>query len=233
MDKKKIREYIMHNAMPLVGHAITKLMKDGVIQDKHDLAHIQEEAVAGMMKSIKSYKPEMGSFASYALPTIIGAAKSAVAGQEARHYIPHDKARAKVEMARAGGEQSQGQAVGSTASDPSGRAAMESAGGVASGDEGGAMMGVSKETSPAAKFANQYRQYVDSVIRPKVQAKEAELKGTSAPAPQPAAQQAAPAEAPKPKVVRRDRMAPEQQERLKHIDAARLARGKGGSNGNQ
>jgi hypothetical protein len=228
MDKKQAREYVLHNFMPLVGHAITKGMKDGTIKDKHDLTHIQEEAVAGMMKALQSYKPERGNFTSYAMPTIMGAVKSAVAHQEARHYIPHDAARAKVEMARSGGEQAQGSVVGSTATNPGNRAAMESAGGVASGDEGGAMSGVGKETSPAAQFANRYRQYVDSKIRPMVQAKEAEQKAATQPAPVPVAAAAQPA-APK-TILRRERMPPKLQERLKNIDAAKMARGKGGSN---
>jgi hypothetical protein len=225
VDKKKVREYILHNYMPFVGHSITKAMKDGLIQDRHDLAHIQEEAVAGLMKAIQSYKPGRGSFASYAVGTIDGAVKSAVASQESRHYIPHDMARAKAEAKRSGEQGTQ--VVGSTAVDPSVRAARESAGGVAS-DEG-AISGVGTETSPAARFASKYRSYVDSVIRPKVEAKEAEQKPTQQPAPAetPAAQEAS-----KPKVViRRERLSPERQDRIKHIDAAKMARG--GQGGNQ
>lgn len=124
--------------------------------------------------------------------------------QEAKHHLVHGSA--PIEPTGAEEEVE-------SATPMSARAISEHMG--MGGSEEGEAPKISAKQDPSAKFASANKKYIESVLRPQV--------GEAKPAPvKPAPAQSAPAPE-KPKTIIRRMAKPDQQERIKHIDAAKMS----------
>lgn len=221
MDKNKLIQYIIANMGHVIHHAVNSLKASGKLPKDASAADFWEHGIHGIMQAVHNYDPNKGDLNAYAKKKIMGLIQEHQ-NSERRNYVPRSLETDVREHARSQNPESGGQAVGMQQG--SNRGSVESAGG--STDESGAT-NLSSIKSPDRAFADRNSAFVGSdQFKDKMQRYEGKVKQSQpAPAAAPAAPVAAQIEPKKTVVVRRAAMKPEQQERIKRIDAAKASQG--------
>ena len=216
-DDNKIHEYVMHNMGPIVRKALSLAEHKELFKPHHDQAAAMDAAMVGAMRAVAKYNPKIGNFPGFAMQYVYGAIKTALREQDAHHVIPYDR-----KKAAALGTTEAGEAHNASPTQPAvaDQAALQGAGG--SVDESGATTGASTDATPAAKFARQNPVFVNSVLKPKVEATEAANKPVQPAAPIDTAIPAAPKT--DNKTIIRRKANPDQLDSMTRIDSIKAGK---------
>ena len=225
MDKNKLIQYVIANMGHVIHHAVNSLKASGKLPREAKASDYWEHGIHGLMQAIHNYDPNKGDLNAYAKKKIMGLIQEH-GNADRNAFVPRSLETDSRETQR---KQVGSQPQQTGVAESSKRAAVESAGGTMD-ESGGADLSTIKNYD--RQFADKNAAHVGSDEFKNKMARyenkfgeKAPQETASIPAPS-ASPEVVPVAEKKPVVVRRPKMAPDQEVRLKAIDAAKTSQGK-------